>query len=1023
MIGPDELLTIFSESVVSVFKTVADLEVRHIETSVKADYLCENDLSGILEFSGHAQGVAALCLPADLATSISRKLTGFSEQELGEGVIVDAARELVNQIVGSAKAQLEGTPYYFALHTPRSEMGEAQPFTADAQAPCIRLSFETQGTPLSLLLAITAADGVPLSPAEKAEPLSLPSGRDEGEVLVIDDDMVEVVDGFVVESEEMIEQLDQDLVELDSAPENMELVNSVFRALHTLKGNSLALGFEKMNTMVHRTEDVVRKVRDGEMKVSPEMMDVVLEGVDMVKALLEDIKERRKSTQDLEPVIVKLRAVLEGSPPAAASQEKAGPLEIDDEMVEVVDGFVVECEEMLEKLDEDLVELDKAPENMDLVNSIFRALHTMKGNSLALGFDKMNTMVHRTEDVVRKVRDGEMKVSPEMMDVVLEGVDVVKTLLGDVKERRKSTQDLEPVIAKLMAVLEGKLGGGEQKLQIDEDMQEIVDGFVVESEELLQKLDEELVALEEVPEDAERIGAVFRGLHTLKGNSRALGFDTLEKLVHRTEDIVRKVRDGKARIRPEMMDVILRAVDQIKGLLADIKRRVVSTVDLSDILTELGLIFEEKYEDLAARREKAKKPAQASAPPKKTASSTIRVDLKKLDTLMGAAGELVLNKNRLLNLVQRLEQGGEEMDINEALAAIYAQMSILVNDLQSGVMTTRMQPVSKVFNKYPRVVRDLSRELGKQIELTIRGEETELDNTIIEEIGDPLIHLVRNSCDHGVETPQERTAAGKDPKGHVELKAYQEGNYVVIQIQDDGKGIDAEVIKQKGIAKGLVTEEQAMAMSKGDILSLIFAPGFSTAEKVTAVSGRGVGMDVVKTNIAKLNGIIDLDSEKGKGTTLKIRLPLTMAVMTVLEVEVGEEKYLLPQESIVEAIRVPPRVYPSIVAEKKFLFRDRYLNPLVDLAEFLGVRRNGAPQPTQGYVVVIGEVEQRTGVLVDNVIQQHEVLLKPLGGYMDRFSISAIGGATIMGDGTVQLILNSSQLLQARDTVETTANA
>jgi len=259
--------------------------------------------------------------------------------------------------------------------------------------------------------------------------------------------------------------------------------------------------------------------------------------------------------------------------------------------------------------------------------------------------------------------------------------------------------------------------------------------------------------------------------------------------------------------------------------------------------------------------------------------------------------------------------------------------------------------------------------------------------------------------------PDDRTANGKDPKGRVDLKAYQEGNFVVIEIKDDGKGMDPEVLKKKAMEKGVITEEQAKTMPKGDALKLIFAAGFSTAAQVTAVSGRGVGMDVVKTNIAKLNGIIDLDSEKGQGTTLKIRLPLTLAVTVGLEVEVGDERYLIPQEAIVEIVRVPPKAYATVTKEKKFLFRNQFWNPLVDLKEIVGMSMNGREGIEHAYIVVLGQAEERMGVLVDNVLQQHEVVIKPLGKYIANFSPREVNGATIMGDGSVELILNPNHLM------------
>jgi two-component system chemotaxis sensor kinase CheA len=562
---------------------------------------------------------------------------------------------------------------------------------------------------------------------------------------------------------------------------------------------------------------------------------------------------------------------------------------------------------------------------------------------------------------------------------------------------------------------EGSAAAGERReLVVDPDMQEIVDGFVVESGEILERLDQTLVTLEERPGDPEIIGEVFRAFHTLKGNSRALEFTNLETLVHRAEDIIRAARDGKMELRPEAIDVVLRAVDITKLMIEDIKNRVVSAFDLSGILAELTLAFEQKYDELARGRGAAAAQPSQAVPSPKSAATTIRVDLGKLNGLINATGELVLNKNQLLNFFQLVEQGmvGPD-DISEQLNEILARTNILVSDLQAHVMSTRMQPIGKVFGKYPRVVRDLARDLGKEIELVMSGEETELDNTIIEEISDPLIHLVRNSCDHGIETPDIREGKGKRCQGKLELKAYQEGAFVVIEIRDDGKGMDSGAIGRKAIEKGLITAPQLGNMLKGEILNLIFAPGFSTAEKVTAVSGRGVGMDVVKTNIGRLNGTIELDSEKDKGCTVKIRLPLTLAVTVALEVDVGAEQYLIPQEAIVEIVRIPRDEVNTTIREGKFLFRNNFWNPYLDLKKVLGARGNGFPGGAPVYMVVIGAAEKRAGLLVDNIVQQHEVVIKPLGAFVSHFSLSEVNGATIMGDGRVELVLNPNYFMAA----------
>jgi two-component system chemotaxis sensor kinase CheA len=389
------------------------------------------------------------------------------------------------------------------------------------------------------------------------------------------------------------------------------------------------------------------------------------------------------------------------------------------------------------------------------------------------------------------------------------------------------------------------------------------------------------------------------------------------------------------------------------------------------------------------------------------------VDVARIDNLIRATGELVLNRNRLLDFIQQSGDSLSGADMMEKLSEISAQLNLMVSDLQQEARATRMQPIGRVFAKYPRVIRDLSRDLGKEIDLFISGETTELDNAIIEDIGDPLIHLVRNCCDHGIELPDVREAMGKPRRGRVELKARHEGNSIIIEISDDGKGMSPEALKKAAIAKKVITESRAAAMSDAEALNLIFAPGFSTAEKVTAVSGRGVGMDVVKTTISKLNGIIDIESVIDKGSIIRIKLPLTMAITVALEIETGNERYLVPQESVVEIMRVPRSAYETVIDEGEFLFRGRFRCPLLDLKKLLNIRTCADEISDHGYILVFGRAEERTGILVDNVIQQHEIAVKPAGDFLNAFPIDEISGAAIMGDGNVELILNAGHFIRA----------
>ncbi|WP_233702833.1 hybrid sensor histidine kinase/response regulator, partial [Helicobacter felis] len=397
---------------------------------------------------------------------------------------------------------------------------------------------------------------------------------------------------------------------------------------------------------------------------------------------------------------------------------------------------------------------------------------------------------------------------------------------------------------------------------------------------------------------------------------------------------------------------------------------------------------------------------------------TVRVDVRRLDHLMNLIGELVLGKNRLIRIYGDVEERYDGEKFLEELNQVVSSISAVTTDLQLAVMKTRMQPIGKVFNKFPRMVRDLSRELGKSIDLVIDGEETELDKSIVEEIGDPLIHIIRNSCDHGIEKPEDRKMLGKPETGRVELSAYNEGNHIVIKITDDGAGLDPEKLKEKAIEKGVITERDAATMTDKEALNIIFKPGFSTAKTLSNVSGRGVGMDVVKTNIEKLNGIIELESEVGVKTTQKLKIPLTLAIIQALLVGVQEEYYAIPLSSVLETVRISQDEIYSVDGKSVLRLRDEVLS-LVRLADIFKVDAI-LEASKEVYVVIIGLADQKIGVIVDYLIGQEEVVIKSLGYYLK--STKGIAGATVRGDGKITLIVDVGTMMEMAKNVKVNVN-
>ena len=424
----------------------------------------------------------------------------------------------------------------------------------------------------------------------------------------------------------------------------------------------------------------------------------------------------------------------------------------------------------------------------------------------------------------------------------------------------------------------------------------------------------------------------------------------------------------------------------------------------------------------APKKQPKTKPKQSSAPVAHatTVEQTIRVDVKRLDHLMNLIGELVLAKNRLMKINVDVEERYEGEEFLEELNQVVSIVSLVTTDLQIAVMKTRMLPIGKVFNKFPRMIRDLSRDLNKKIELIISGEETELDKSLVEEIGDPLVHIIRNSCDHGIELPEQRIAAGKPESGTILLKAYNEGNHIVVQIDDDGKGLDPVMLKNKSLENGIITQKEADSMSDNEAFGLIFKPGFSTAAAVTSVSGRGVGMDVVKTNIEKLNGLIDIDSTVGKGTSIKLKIPLTLAIIQALLVGVQEEYYAIPLASVLETVRISMEDIYTVENRSVMRLRDEVL-PLVHIGDVFEVERIIDPGE-HTYVVVLGLANSKIGLIVDTLVGQEEIVIKSLGDYLK--GMEGIAGATIRGDGGVTLIVDVAALMDmAKHSKVTSATA
>ncbi len=650
-----------------------------------------------------------------------------------------------------------------------------------------------------------------------------------------------------------------------------------------------------------------------------------------------------------------------------------------DDLQEIMEDFLIEAFEMNEQLDQDLVELEHNPEDLDLLNRIFRVAHTIKGSSSFLNLNILTHLTHNMEDVLNRARKGEIKITPDIMDVVLRSIDLMKTLLVTIRDTGSDTNngkenEIEEAVKQLQAITSQNLEGAKEAPK-EEAKEEAKKENIKENQENKAKAPTAENSASDNPL-ADEPDLDYTNMSTEEVEAE------IERLLNKRQEADKERRaQKKQEAKPKQ---------------------------------EVASKTETPKAPKTETKTKAKADTEENKAPSIGVEQTVRVDVRRLDHLMNLIGELVLGKNRLIRIYGDVEERYDGEKFLEELNQVVSSISAVTTDLQLAVMKTRMQPVGKVFNKFPRMVRDLSRELGKSIELIIEGEETELDKSIVEEIGDPLIHIIRNSCDHGIEPLEERRRLNKPETGKVQLSAYNEGNHIVIKISDDGKGLDPVMLKEKAIEKGVISERDAEGMSDREAFNLIFKPGFSTAKVVSNVSGRGVGMDVVKTNIEKLNGIIEIDSEVGVGTTQKLKIPLTLAIIQALLVGVQEEYYAIPLSSVLETVRISQDEIYTVDGKSVLRLRDEVLS-LVRLSDIFKVDAI-LESNSDVYVVIIGLADQKIGVIVDYLIGQEEVVIKSLGYYLKN--TRGIAGATVRGDGKITLIVDVGAMMDMAKSIK-----
>ncbi|MGI6093287.1 MAG: chemotaxis protein CheA [Negativicutes bacterium] len=671
--------------------------------------------------------------------------------------------------------------------------------------------------------------------------------------------------------------------------------------------------------------------------------------------------------------------------------------------------FLEESREHLETLNRCILELENEPNNLVVLDEIFRSAHTIKGMSATMGFTAIAELTHEMENVLDLLRKGSLKPTEEIINTIFKCIDTLEQLVENVANGEETPLDVKSLQTKLNQLAKGETTAVavEPAGSVKTEPQIALDDHEVNVISQAQK--QGMLAYE--------VKVALRETCLLKSARAYMAMSALDEL----GEVIKSVPPVDE-LEKENFDFTFQAVVVTDAEPARIEQMLLSISEVDNIEI-IALDFANCTEDSetanAETKSEQNKQSQSEKDRKENKESdtngihqnatnkkmrsgqSVRVDIEKLDSLLNLVGELVINKTRLeqIGLTHRLT------DLVETIE----QMDRVTTDLQAVVMKVRMVPVGQVFNRFPRMVRDLSKELNKEINLIIQGEETELDRTVIDEIGDPLVHLLRNAIDHGVEHPEERQANGKNPVGEIRLIARHEGNNVIIMVEDDGKGIDPDIIRRKAVEKNLITQAEADKLDNNDAVRLVFFPGFSTAETVTDVSGRGVGMDAVKNKIESLGGMVDVETKINMGSRFKIRLPLTLAIIQALLVNVCEEIYAIPLGSIDSTISIIQDDIKTIQNQEVILLRGQII-PIVRLSNVLGCQQDNQESQDELFIVIVHMGDNKAGIVVDNLIGQQEIVIKSLGKLLA--GIKVIAGATILGNGQVALILDIGSLLQ-----------
>ena len=855
---------------------------------------------------------------------------------------------------------------------------------------------------------------------------------------------------YQIESEERLEKLEAGLLHLQEHPDDETTIEDLLHEAHRLKADSNIIELENVETLTEAIEKVLRSIKNQKIVFNLEVCDRLYQGLHAIRSSIHSAVTLTPSEIDHQAVLDSIESILNPQ-----RSDEIAPTYIEDS--ELRDVYKISSEERLQTIEEGLLHLEKHPNDQTILESLLREAHSLKGDSRIAELENVENLTHAFEDILQSIKRTDTILTPDLCDRLYQGLDGIRSLVHEAVTGSPSNVNTQNILNSLRGIGQDPQTAATVDFIEDSELRDI---YQISSEERLQKLEEGLLHLEKYPDDQTILSGLLREAHSLKGDSRIVDLDNVENLTHAFEDILGSIKRTDTALTPELCDRLYQTLDAIRSLVHEAVTGIPSNVNTQNVLQYLrgqaqpqGNLGEKAstiQDETSSPAEKI--PVQAnqnrSSPDESYRIDTIRVETRHLDALITQTGELTVTKIRMAHNAQEIEEvatiwenwkasrrkgqnfnssSEKTQEYEECLEQKLAELrnsavenssrlDLIAEELEEKIRNLRLLPLSTVFQLFPRMVRDLARQESKQVELIVEGGETTADKNILEKIKDSLMHIVRNSVDHGIETPAERERLGKPPTATIWLRAYQTATNIVIEVADDGIGLDIESIKQTAVSRGLYTREQLSNMNPKEIHSLIFAAGFSTRNFITEISGRGVGLDVVRTNIEELKGNIDVESTYGKGCTFRIQMGTTLTTAHVMLVEVEGIVHALPIEFVERNLLVSPDDIFTIegrdtIALDGEAVRVGYAIDLLELSNSLPDASSKVKQQNPMLSCVLLKVgEEQFGLFVDGFLDAQEVVIKAQSKLLKR--VRSVSGATILGTGEVCMILNPPDLLK-----------